>query len=61
VTAAVVGLIAVTTVPLALMALPNWAALAIFVVVLPLVYRWKSKLAVPILMVGAGLAGALIF
>jgi chromate transporter len=61
VTAAVVGLIAVTTLTLGLTAIPTWTSLAIFLAALPVIYRWKSKLAVPAIMVAAGLAGALLF
>jgi chromate transporter len=61
VTAAVVAIIAVTTVELALTAIPSWRALAIFAVALLVVYRWRAKLAVPALMLGAGLAGWAMF
>jgi chromate transporter len=61
VTAAVVGLIAVTTLTLGLIAIPTWASLAIFIIALPVVYRWKSKLAVPAIIAGAGLVGAIVF
>lgn len=61
VTAGVVGLIAVTTLALARPAIPNWQALVIFAAALLVVYRWKSKLAIPAIMVGAGLIGWLWF
>lgn len=61
VTAGVVGLIAVTTVSLAIVAIPNLRALVIFAAALVVIYRWKTKLAVPTIVVGAGLAGWLAF
>lgn len=61
VTAAVVGLIAVTAVTLAIEAIPTLASLAIFLAALPVVYRWKSKLAVPAVILVAGAAGAWVF
>ncbi len=61
VTAAVVGLIAVTAVILGLEAIGSIGALAIFLAALPVVYRWRSKLAVPMIVVAAGVAGALLF
>jgi chromate transporter len=61
VTAGVVGLIAVTAVSLARTAIPSLAALAIFTVALAALYRLKSKLAIPALIVSAGLAGWMVF
>jgi chromate transporter len=61
VTAGVVGLIAITTVNLALVAIPNLAAAGILIVALLIVYRWKHKLAVPAIVAAAGLAGWLCF
>ncbi len=61
VTAGVVGLIAVTTVTLAMTAVPNLKALAIMAGALVVVYRWKTKLAIPVLMVAAGYIGLLLF
>jgi chromate transporter len=61
VTAAVVGLIAVTTLSLGAVAIPNLRALLIFAVALGIVYRWKSKLAVPVIVVTAGALGAVLF
>lgn len=58
VTAGVVGLIVVTAVTLALTAIPTWTSLAIFAAALPVVYLWKSRLAVPAIVVAAGLLGA---
>ena len=57
VTAGVVGLIAVTTLTLARPAIPGWPAAVLFVAALVVVYRWKSKLAIPAIMMGAGLIG----
>lgn len=61
VTAGVVGLIAITTITLARSAIPNWQAAMIFVGALVVVYRWKSKLAIPAIMLGAGCIGWLLF
>lgn len=61
VTAAVVGLIAVTTITLARAAIPDWRALLIFAVALVVVYRWKARLAIPAIVLAAGIAGALLF
>ena len=57
VTAGVVGLISVTAITLALTAIPNLPALAIFTFALAMVYGWKSKLAVPVIVFCAGAAG----
>lgn len=57
VTAGVVGLIAITTVTLAWSAIPNPQAALICAAALLVVYRWKSKFAVPTIMLGAGLIG----
>jgi chromate transporter len=61
VTAGVVGLIAVTTLSLGRAAIPNWEALAIFAVALVVVYRWKTKLAIPAIVMGAGMVGWMLF
>lgn len=61
VTAAVVGLIGVTAVGLARVAIPTWSAALIFIAALVVVYRWKSKLAVPSIVFAAGAAGAVLF
>lgn len=61
VTAGVVGLIAITTLTLARPAIPNWQAAVIFSAALSVVYGWKSKVAIPAVMVGAGLVGWLWF
>ena len=65
VAAGVVGLIAVTAVQLALAVsrtVPSIAlGVAIFAVGLALLYFWRSKLAVPAVVLGSGVAGALLF
>src|SRR5688572_14120889 len=61
VTASVVGLIAVTTVRLAMTAIPNVAAAIICAVALIALYNWNSKIAVPAVMFAAGLSGAWMF
>lgn len=61
VTAGVVGLIAVTTISLGLVAIPSWKAALILVAALVLVYRWKSKLAIPSIVFAAGVAGWFVF
>jgi chromate transporter len=61
VTAGVVGLIAITTITLARSAITNWQSAVIFAVALFVIYRWKSKLAIPAIMVSAGLIGWLWF
>jgi chromate transporter len=61
VAAGVVGLIAVTTITLAITAIPNLSALVIFSFTLAIVYRWKSKLTIPAVMTAAGFCGWLLF
>jgi chromate transporter len=61
VTAGVVGLIVITTITLARTAIPSWPAALICGAALVAVYRWKSKLAVPGIMMGAGVIGWLWF
>jgi chromate transporter len=60
VTAALVGLIAITALQLLQSALPDFAAVAIFAISLIGVYRWKAKGAVAGIMLGAGLLGLII-
>ena len=60
-TAGVVGLIVVTTFTLARTAITDWRAAVIFAAALVAVYRWKSKLSIPAIMVGAGLIGWMWF
>lgn len=57
VTAAVVGLMAVTTVKLLKAAIDDWPSLGIFVAALLAVYLWKSKPAIAFIVLGAGAAG----
>lgn len=61
VTAGVVGIIVVTALGLAFVAIPSWKAALIFAFALALVYRWKSKLAVPAIVFSAGTAGWFLF
>lgn len=61
ITAGVVGLIATTTVGLAYTAIPDFRAAAIAAAVLVVIYRWKSKAVIPLVMLGAGLAGWVMF
>lgn len=61
VTAGVVGVIVVTALGLARVAIPTWSAALIFAIALAVVYRWKSKLAVPAIVFGAGAAGWVLF
>lgn len=60
VTAAVVGLIAITAAKLALTTISTIAAGAIFAAALAIAYRWKSRWAVPMIMLGAGATGWLV-
>lgn len=61
VTAGVVGLIAVTAVDLGRAAIPGGPAGLIFAGALALLYLWKSKFAVPAVVLAGGLAGWLLF
>lgn len=61
VTAAVVGLIAASTLGLLREAIPNGWAAGIFGLALVALYRWKAKAAVAGVMLGAGLLGLLLF
>jgi len=60
VTAGVVGVIAATTIHLALAALTSPLACLFFAVALILFYRWKSKASVPVVVLCAGLFGYLL-
>ena len=60
VTAAVVGLIAVTAVRLFQTALPDFPAIGIFILALFALYRWKAKTAIAGVMLGAGLLGLIV-
>lgn len=60
-TAGVVGLIAATTLGLLQTAITDVAALLIFTVGLVVVFRWKARLSIPVVVLGAALAGLLLF
>lgn len=60
VTAGVVGLIAATTIVLLRSAIVDLPALIIFAVGLFVLFRWKSKMNVPIVVIGAAFAGLLL-
>ena len=57
VTAVVVGLIAMTAITLMREAIDDASAAAIFVAALATLYLWKSRLAIPLVVLGAGGAG----
>ncbi|MFP2905944.1 chromate efflux transporter [Pyxidicoccus sp. 3LFB2] len=61
VTAGVVGLIAATTVTLLRASLTGVASVAVFAVALALLYRWKSRYAIPAIVLGAAVVGLLLF
>jgi chromate transporter len=61
VTAGVVGLVAATVVLLLPVALTSPAAAALFVAALAGFFRWRSSFAMPVLIVGAGLIGLVVF
>lgn len=61
VTAGVVGLIAATTIELFLQQITTWQAALIFAVALAVLYLWKAKIAVAVIVLGAGLLGVLLF
>ncbi|MCC6299420.1 MAG: chromate efflux transporter [Anaerolineales bacterium] len=60
VTAAVVGLIAATAVQLFQPALPDIPSIVIFMLALVALYRWKAKITIAGVMLGAGITGLLI-
>jgi chromate transporter len=60
VTAGVVGLIAATTIVLLRSALVDVPAVFIFLVGLFVLFRWKSKMSVPVIVLSAALAGLII-
>lgn len=60
ITGGVVGLIAATTIILLRSALVDVPAVMIFLVGLFILFRWKSKMNVPVVVVGAALAGLII-
>lgn len=55
------GLIAVTTLTLARSAISDWRAGVIFAAAWVVIYRWKSKLAIPAIILGPGPMGSLWF
>jgi len=57
VTAGVVGLIAVTAIELVKNGVGDFLTAAIFVTGLVLLFRWKSRFAIPVLVIGAGCVG----
>ena len=61
VAAGVVGLIAVTTIGLFQAAVTDIPSLGIFVIALLMLYRWKSKIIIPVVMLGAGILGYLFY
>jgi len=61
VTAGVVGLIAATMIGLLPTAIGDLPALGIFLIALLVLYTWKAKASVPIVMLCAGLLGLLLF
>jgi chromate transporter len=61
VTAAIVGLIAATSIGLFRSAITDLRALGIFVAALLALYLWKSKVCIAIVMLAAGLSGLLLF
>lgn len=61
VTAGVVGLIAATTLNLLRTAITSLPALGIFALALSVLYLWKAKFAVAVVVLGAGALGLLLF
>ena len=61
VTAGVVGLIVATTLDLGRAAITNFPAFIIFAIALIVLYRWKAKAAVAVVVSGAGALGLLLF
>jgi chromate transporter len=61
VTAAVVGLMAVTTLNLLQTGIADWRSLGIFALALLVLYLWKAKFAIALVMIAAGAAGVLLF
>ena len=60
VTAAVVGLMAVTTARLLVAGIDDWPSLGIFAAALGAVYLWKSRLAIVSIVLSSGLAGLVL-
>jgi chromate transporter len=61
VTAGVVGLIVATLIDLGRASLTNGWAIAIFALCLVPLYLWKSKAVIPLIIIGAGVAGLIVF
>jgi len=61
VAAGVVGMIAGTALQLMLAAITGWGTGAIFVVALVLLFRWNSKAAVPLVVLGAAVIGVFVY
>ena len=61
VTAAVVGLMAVTTFNLLRTGIADWRSLGIFAVALLALILWKAKLAIAFIMIAAGAVGMALF
>ena len=61
VAAGVVGLIVVTTIGLFQAAVTDLPSLGIFLAALLMLYRWKTKAVIPIVMLVAGLVGCLVY
>jgi chromate transporter len=61
VTAAVVGLMAVTTLNLLHTGIADLRSLGIFALALAVLILWKAKLAIPVIMIASGAAGVLLF
>lgn len=59
VTAAVVGLIVVTSIHLAFAGISNWLSFGIFVVMLSVLYLWKSKITNVVVVLASGCIGLL--
>jgi chromate transporter len=61
VTAAVVGLMAVTTLNLLRAGIGDWRALGIFALALVVLTLWRAKLAIAFIMIAAGAVGMALF
>jgi chromate transporter len=61
ITAGVIGLVTATTIVLFGSAIANIAAAAIFGAALSVLYAWRAGLAMPVVVIGAGIAGVVVF
>ncbi|MHC1724812.1 MAG: chromate efflux transporter [Syntrophobacteraceae bacterium] len=61
ITAAVVGLMAVTAFNLLQTGITSWSSLGIFALALTAIYLWKAKLAIVFIMIGCGIIGGVVF